>query len=307
MRPLIELPKQPPLRRPFLVMHLSGWTDAGLAGETCTTFLKTQWNGRTLAVFDADELLDFRARRPVVRIAAGAVESVAFSPIELSVADTGAERDAVVLTGPEPDFRWHAFTDEVVRVCAELGIGEAFGLGAFPAPSLHTNPVAVIGTSADPELARRLEVIPSVVELAGGIQSVLEDRLHREGIATTGVWARVPPYLAGGAHPPAALALAQALARLTGIELDVSELETAAKDHLEQVDAAIEQRPQIREFIDQVRTIMDQESDPSPEHVPSGDEIAAELERFLADQQPPGDEGLGGPPPGGPAGPTSGR
>jgi proteasome assembly chaperone (PAC2) family protein len=293
MRPLIELPELPELRRPFLLFHLAGWTDAGLAGETATVFLRARWNARTLAEFDSDELLDYRARRPVVRIAAGVVESVAYAPIEVAVGDTGAGRDVVLLTGPEPDFRWRAFSDEVVRVCAELGMTEAFGLGGFPAPSLHTNPIAVIGTSADPELARRLEVVPSVVELAGGIHSVLEERLHHEGIPTTGLWARVPPYLAGGAHPPAALALVQGLSRLTGIEVDLTELHAAAKDHLEQVEAAIDQRPQIKEFIDQVRALIDQEPDLNPGRVPSGEEIAAELERFLADQQPPGEEGRG--------------
>jgi predicted ATP-grasp superfamily ATP-dependent carboligase len=214
---------------------------------------------------------------------------VAFSHIEVAVGDTGSGRDAVLLTGPEPDFRWQAFAGEVMRVCSELGVTEVFGLGAFPAPSLHSDPVAIIGTSADPDLARRLEVVPSVVELAGGIQSLLEERLHQQGIPATGLWARVPPYLAGGTHPPAALALARALGRLVETELDLTELEAAAKDHLEQVDAAIDERPQIKEFIEQVRAVMESDPDTDPSRVPSGEEIAAELEKFLADQPPEGD------------------
>lgn len=288
MRPLIHLPDDlPPLRDPFLVMHLDGWTDAGMAGETAAVFLRNRWTARTLARFDPDELIDYRARRPIVRISDGVIESLSWSDIELSHASTSNDRDALLLTGPEPDMRWHAFADEVTRICHELGVTEAFGLGAFPAPALHTSPVMVISTSADPELARRLDRVEAVVELGAGVQAVLEKRLHQEGIPTMGLWARVPPYLAGGAHPPAALALLRTLIMLTGAEIDLTELEAAANDHLKQVESAISERPQIGEFIDQIRTIVEQGEEP----VISGDEIAAEFERFLSQQQPPRDQG----------------
>jgi predicted ATP-grasp superfamily ATP-dependent carboligase len=287
MRSLIELPDDlPPFRDPFLVMHMEGWTDAGMAGETAAVFLRNRWNASTLARFDPDELIDYRARRPIVRIANGVIESLSWSQIELSYAVTSNDRHAILLTGPEPDMRWQAFSDEVASICRELGVTEAFGLGAFPAPALHTSPVMVISTSADPELARRLDTVEAVVELGAGVQAVLEERLHHEGIATMGLWARVPPYLAGGAHPPAALALLRTLIMLTGAEIDLSELESAANDHLKQVESAISERPQIGEFIDQIRTIVEQGED---EPVPTGDEIAAEFERFLSQRQPPRD------------------
>jgi proteasome assembly chaperone (PAC2) family protein len=283
MGKLLELTERPALRDPFLVVHLTGWTDAGLAGQTAAVFLHSRWNARTLGTFDADELLDFRDRRPVVRLASGTIEEVRWSPIELSLAAPGGERDALLLTGPEPDFRWGGFCEHVVDACRELGVGEVFGLGGFPAPAVHTDPVPVVGTSADPELAGRLETVPALVELPAGIQTVLEERLHRAGIQATGLWARVPPYLAGGSHPPAALVLVRTLAGLAGVEVDVTELEAASKDHLEQVEQAIRERPQIAEFIEQIRGLVEQGAD---DRVPSGDQIAAELELFLREQPP---------------------
>jgi proteasome assembly chaperone (PAC2) family protein len=286
MATLLDLTDPPELRDPFLVVHLHGWTDAGLAGQTAAVFLRSRWNATPLAAFDADELIDFRARRPVARLASGTIEEVTWSPTELLVANPD-ERDAVMLVGPEPDFRWRAFCDEVVEACRRLEVVEVFGLGAFPAPALHTDPVAVVGTSADPDLAARLETVPVIVELSAGIQTVLEERLHRAGIPATGLWARVPPYLAGGAHPPAALALVQTLGRLTGVGIETTELEAATKDHLEQVEQAIRERPQIAEFVDQIRGMVEQGAD---ERIPSGDEIAAELERFLGQNPPDGTE-----------------
>src|SRR5918994_460996 len=275
----------PELRDPFLVVHLHGWTDAGLAGQTAAVFLRERWNATTLATFDADELIDFRARRPVVRLASGTIEEVTWSPTELLAATPGGERDALLLVGPEPDFRWRAFCDEVVEACRRLRVTEVFGLGAFPAPALHTDPVAVVGTSADPDLAARLETVAVIVELSAGIQTVLEDRLHQAGIPATGLWARVPPYLAGGTHPPGALALVETLGRLAGVEVENTEPEAASQDPLEQVEQAIRERPQIPEVLDQIRGMVEQGAD---ERIPSGDEIAAELERFLG-QNPPED------------------
>jgi hypothetical protein len=144
----------------------------------------------------------------------------------------------------------------------------------------------VFGTSPEPALAERLDTVAAVVELAGGIQSVLEQRLHAGGIPATGLWARVPPYLAGGPHPPAALALARSLSRVARIDIDTTELEAASKDHLEQVDIAIRERPQIAEFIEQIRNLVEQ----GDQRIPSGDEIAAELERFLSQQHPPDEQ-----------------
>jgi predicted ATP-grasp superfamily ATP-dependent carboligase len=287
-RDLLEFTGEPPaLERPFLVMHLSGWTDAGLAGQTAMTFLRARWNARALGQFDSDELIDYRARRPVVRLASGSIEHIGWSPIELLHGTTvDGARHALLLAGPEPDLRWHAFADQVVDACQQLGVTEVFGLGAFPAPALHTDPVLVVSTSADPDLAERLATVPAVVELAAGVQTVLEERLHRAGIPAMGLWARVPPYLAGGGHPPAAFELVRTLERLAGVAIDSTELQAASKEHLEQVDLAIAQRPQIAEFVEQIRSMVEQGAE---QRVPSGEEIAAELEQFLS-QQPPDDD-----------------
>ncbi|HEX2375900.1 MAG TPA: PAC2 family protein, partial [Actinomycetota bacterium] len=76
MGKLLDLGDSSGLRDPFLVIHLHGWTDAGMAGQTAAVFLRSRWNATPLATFDADELIDYRARRPVVRLASGLIEEV---------------------------------------------------------------------------------------------------------------------------------------------------------------------------------------------------------------------------------------
>jgi len=69
--------------------------------------------------------------------------------------------------------------------------------------------------------------------------------------------------------------------------VDATELEAATKEHIEQVEQAIRERPQIAEFVEQIRNMVDQGGE---QRLPSGDEIADELERFLSQQPPPDDE-----------------
>ncbi|MGH2814651.1 MAG: PAC2 family protein, partial [Actinomycetota bacterium] len=80
MARLLDLTDPPELRDPFLVVHLHGWQDAGLAGQTAAVFLRSRWNATDLATFDTDELIDFRSRRPVVRLDGGTIEEVTWSP-----------------------------------------------------------------------------------------------------------------------------------------------------------------------------------------------------------------------------------
>lgn len=284
MEPLIRLDLPHELDRPFLLVQMSGWSDAGFAAQSAVGFLRTAWNAEPAGHIDLDELLDYRSRRPLVRLVGGVIEAVEFAPLELLVGTAPDGRSALLLTGPEPDLRWHRFATEVTQLCQRLAIAEMFGLGAFPAPALHTDPVAVLGTSTRVELATRLDTSAEAIELPGGVQSLLEQRLGDAGIAATGLWARVPPYLAAGPFPAASLALVQALSRLLGISLDTADLESASAEHLRHVEQAAQERPQVAEMIDQMRQMV---GDGRRQPMASGDDIAAELEQFLLHQAHP--------------------
>src|SRR5581483_8163243 len=102
--------------QPVLVMCLEGWIDAGLgAGAAMATLLA----GRTaddVARWDADELVDHRARRPVVHIADGVSSGITWPEIDLRATTDDNGRDMLLLVGPEPDMRWHAFAGSVTTL-----------------------------------------------------------------------------------------------------------------------------------------------------------------------------------------------
>lgn len=267
----------------MLVVHLEGWIDAGLAGATALASLLEGLESEEVAVFDADELVDYRARRPTLRIADGVTEGLTWRAPRLLLATDRGGHDMLVLAGPEPDLRWHAFADAVTELVSGLGVRMLVGLGAFPAPVPHTRPVRLAATASSQELAARVGFVAGTIEVPAGVNAVLEERLAATGVPAVGLWARVPHYVAGFPYPPAAAALLSGLAAVAGLTVDTTELDTTSDVALRRVDELIANSEEHRAMVAQLEASVDSaEGNPLDlGQIPSGDEIAAELQRFL--------------------------
>ena len=282
-----------PLQRPVLVMGLDGWVDAGLSGSNAVSALLGSMRTETLITFDADQLVDHRSRRPVQRIVNGVLESVTYTEIQIRHGADAAGNDVLLLVGPEPDYRWRAFTTELTELCAELGVRLAVGLGGFPAPMPHTRPTRIIATAIDQVLANDVGFIPGVREVPAGIHAALLKGFESQGIPALSLWAMVPHYVSGMPYPDASVGLLDHLARLGGISVDVTELRAAAGVTKTRIDGLIAQNPEHVAMVEQLERQLEAEAaggstgDHPPldmENLPSGDEIAAELQRFLREE-----------------------
>lgn len=272
----------PPLRRPLLVCALEGFVDAGAVASTAGMFLRHRWQSELVATFDGDALIDYRARRPTAVLDAGVLRRVEWPDLELFAATVEGEQDALLLLGPEPDMAWRAFCEELVTVCRDLEVAGVVGLGAYPAAAPHTRPVRIMRASntAAGELAHRTPGIPGYTGPVG-IGSAVQSILAEHGIPAVGLWAEVPHYIAGSPNPQGALALVRVLADLFGVGVDTTELEAAAKLHREQVDEAVAEHTDAGEMIAALERHADSGDDVE---LPTGDDIAAEIERFLRTQ-----------------------
>ncbi|HEV2369592.1 MAG TPA: PAC2 family protein, partial [Acidimicrobiales bacterium] len=268
---------------PLLVVQLEGWVDAGLAAATATAALLEGRDAETVADFDADTLIDYRARRPVVRIVDGVNSGLTWRVPRLLLTQDRAGRDLLLLVGPEPDMKWQAFVTDVVELARELGVRMAVGLGAFPAPVPHTRPVRIAATATDPAMAARVGFVAGTIEVPAGVQAALELAMSSAGIPAVGLWARVPHYVSGMPYPAGSAALLSALAQAGDITLDTAALETAADAARGRVDELIAASEEHRSMVSQLEASVDgAEGTPLDlGEIPSGDEIAAELQRFL--------------------------
>ena len=156
-------------------------------------------------------------------------------------------------------------------------------LGAFLADVPHTLETPVTGSAGDARRALELGLSTSRYEGPTGIVGVLHDAFAKAGVATASIWAAVPHYLPGGPNPKAALALVRKTSAFLGVPVETDTLERAAETWESQVSETVAENDELASYVRQLEQVASQRQG-LPE-MPSGDALAAELERFLKDQR----------------------
>lgn len=264
-----------------LLVALEGWIDAGLGASGAVTHLLP--GSSRVVEFDGEDLLDRRARRPVVELSDGRLIDLTWPTIQVR-ATTGRDGTPIgLLVGPEPDYHWRRFVDAVAALVRELRVRLVVSLGAFPAPAPHTRPVRVAATSPNEALVAKVGTVPGRLTVPAGIEAPIELAVHAAGVPVLGLWARVPHYVANFPFPAASAALLETVATVGEVAIDVTGLYTAADAARQQVDELIGQSGEHQAMVRQLEERLD-EAEGNPldlGEIPSGDQIAAELERYL--------------------------
>lgn len=281
---MYELIERPDLEEPVLVLALQGWIDAGLAAATAGETLAAELDAVTVARFATDELIDYRARRPVVHMVDGVLRGLTWPSIELRAATDAEGRELLLLIGSEPDRLWHRFTDDVVTLALDLGARLCVGLGAYPFALPHTRTPQVACTASTADLAA-LGFLRASLDFPGGVQAAVEQRCDSRGIPALGVWAQVPHYVPPGMpYPASSVALIEALGRVGELSLPLGDLPARASSTNTRLDELIAQNPEHEAMLRQLEQAHEQTVGPDafrPQDIPTGDELAEEVERFL--------------------------
>jgi proteasome assembly chaperone (PAC2) family protein len=271
------------LRAPAMVCAFKGWNDAGESASSALTFLGAGLGAQRFAVIDPEEFVDFQATRPTVKLIGGRQREIEWPDIEVyEVRVPRASRDLIIVTGPEPAYRWRTFGETVIELAEVLGVQLVVTLGALLADVPHSRPVGVTAFATDDALVDRLNLEPPTYEGPTGIVGVLHDACARAGMPSASLWAAVPHYVAVVPNPKGSLALLRRLESLVGITVDAKELEDAASEYERQVSRAVEMDPDVQAFVERLeRTADEEEGAPDPSQLPSGDVLAREFQRFL--------------------------
>jgi proteasome assembly chaperone (PAC2) family protein len=304
-RTVIHIESMPELRAPVLLCAFTGWSDGGIASSGALSFLLSKWKTERFAEVDAETIYVYTTTRPTATIIGPGERSLRWPALALhAVRIPHADHDLVVLVGPEPDLRWKACAEAIVRLAQRLGASQLVTLGCFLATVPHRGAVPLVGLSADPDLRRRLEALgTSETDYQGptAFTTALVTAGAQAGLPSASLWAAAPAYLQGGSNPKIAAALLRGVERLIGTELGIVELETAGRDLERRVDEALSARPDLQQFVSGLGGSSTEsesaEPDPSTERteLPTPKEFLAEMEDFLRDlrREGPGGEGRG--------------
>jgi len=265
---------RPVLNDPVALIAFGGWGDAGDSASLAAEVFVNSLDSEIIASFDPDEHYDFQVRRPMVLLGEGETRFLSWPENELHVI-RGSDEDMVVLVGEEPNYKWKAFTNELIEALQVLGVTRAVTLGAFIGQVAHTLPVPLIGSSNRPDALTLHGLRPSSYQGPTGIVGVLNQALGNAGIDVISVWAAVPHYLSNQDYPPAVEALTLKASELTGVSVDIAALSAKSRQFRETVDQALETNSELQQYVSQLEQEADQEE------VVEVDNLVTEIEDFL--------------------------
>lgn len=268
----------------ILVHAFTGFLDAGLAvGHAVRAALSG--SHRLIAQYDLDEVLDYRARRPPLTFVDDHFAAVEWPSIAVHEVTDANGRVFCLLSGPEPDYRWQAFITATMGMIEQMGVDLTVGLSAVPWPTPHTRPLGVTIHGTDPRLLPTADSLLGTITVPGHLGGLLELRLGEAGRDAIGIAAHVPHYLTQVDYPRAAVTMLDALRESTGIAVSVDDLQPAALRAEAEVAVQVEQSQEFAAVLDALEQQYDQVMavrSESEQDLPSADEIAAQVEQFLA-------------------------
>jgi PAC2 family len=277
--PLYRLAEDmPQLRDAVLVASFDGWVDAAEAASGAVARVAGE-AAAAVATFDPDALFDYRSRRPVLDVQDGRLSDLRWPELTIRHVRLGG-RDVLVFSGAEPDLRWAQLAADAVDLARRLNVTEWVSLGAVPGAVAHTRPVPVMATASEDGLLDEPAGPEGLLRVPSAALSVLEMAVTEAGTPAVGFYAQVPPYASIG-YAAASIALVQRFARHLGVGIDLEPLIEAEREQRARYDAAVAGDAMLRETVARLESAA---GDIESEQLPSGDDLAREIERFLRRQ-----------------------
>jgi predicted ATP-grasp superfamily ATP-dependent carboligase len=276
-----------------MLVHLEGFMDAGAAGRLLTEHLLDAFDHKTVARFDTDRLLDYRSRRPLMTFDDGHWESYDRPELAIHLVSDADDKQFLLLTGPEPDHEWELFVAAVRSLTQRLGAGPMITYFGVPMGIPHTRPLGVITHATRPGLVTPKVPLPSKLQVPASASALMEFRFGEAGLDAIGFVVQVPHYLAQAAYPTASLTLLDSVLEATGLDLPALELREAADRTNALIDRQVAESSEVADLVRGLEEQYDAavaaaESEDllaEGEQMPTADELAAQFEQFLAEQQ----------------------
>lgn len=278
---------------PVLVTALEGFLDAGNASALAIAHLTSLGTGRVVASFEVDEFYDYRARRPPLSFHEDHYADYEAPRLVVRLMEDKLGSPYLLMSGPEPDIRWEAFARAVRAVVEHFEVRLVVSLGSVPMAVPHTRPVQLTNHATAQRLLVQENVWKGEIRVPASAQSLLELRLGEWGHDAMGFVAHIPHYVAQYDYPSAATSLLEGLEDVTGLQWDQGALKEAAEARQIEIATQIADSDDVRDVVSGLEQQYDAYHTKAAnllaedEPLPSGEEIGAQFEQFLARLEDP--------------------
>lgn len=274
-----------------LVAGLTGFADAGGAVAQFTRYVLDTIQSAEVAVFDNDALLDYRARRPTILFDQDHLAEYSAPRLILSLAHDEFGKQFLLLSGYEPDFQWERFADALFQLMERFSVTSTTWVHAIPMPVPHTRPIRVTVSGNRSDLTESMSAWKPRTQAPANFLHLVEFRLQNTDTPVVGFVLLVPHYLSDTEYPLAAVAALENVSTATGLIFPTERLREEGREFLGKIEEQVTGNDELRRLVATLEERHDayMEGNPLPSpltdefgSVPSADEIAAELEKFLA-------------------------
>jgi PAC2 family len=285
----------PELRGLNLVMGFTGFADAGHVVKQITAELLDTPDAARVAEFDADQLIDYRTRRPQVSFVEDHLQDYQAPRLALYRLVDGLGSPFLLLAGFEPDLQWERFARAVVGIVEELDVNLVTWIHSIPMPVPHTRPMGVTVHGNRPELIEGISVWKPTVEVPAAVGHLLELRLTEAGRNVAGYVMHVPHYLAEAEYPTAAVAGLEYLGAATSLMLPTDRLREAGREVGRQIAEQLDASEDVQQVVSRLETRYDENAEGTVrrslladenDQLPNADALGAAVEAYLARKEP---------------------
>jgi proteasome assembly chaperone (PAC2) family protein len=271
-----------PLRDPVLVIALRGWFDVAGVATGALEWCIQERSVTVVASIDPDPFFDFTQERPETFIDEDGDRHIRWPENDfLVVRFPEGSRDLVLMSGVEPHLHWTTFADCIVEAAQQLKCSVVVTVGAAAEGVPHPRSPQVFGSTTNGALARRLGLSRPQYQGPTGVVGVIQERLDREGLTGVALRVGVPHYLSNAQHPKSSAALLRHLEHVLGVPTSHGMMYEEIQRWEELHDAAVDGDQQTEHYVKMLEEEYDRRTEAS---VPTGDDLAAEFERFLREE-----------------------
>ncbi len=271
------------LNRPVLIVAFKGLFDASGSATSALEWLIEKSESENIGEIDSETFFDFTQERPLISFDKNGERALTWPANKIVAMKTKEnERDLLAISGVEPHLRWRTFSELLIELVNKSNAESVLTLGSMVGMTPHSRPLTVTGSSTNPELAERLHLEKPSYQGPTGIVGVLHDALDRSKIPVISLRVSVPHYVPDAPNPKATRALLRRFEQVTGVTTEYEELDGPAADWQKQVDSAVASDDEITAYVTRLETAIDEDEN----LLPSGDDLAAEFEAFLREQDP---------------------
>lgn len=285
-----------------LVAALTGFADAGSAVALLTSHLRDELNPETVALFDNEHLLDYRARRPIFTFEQDRLTEYTPPRLSLELLHDDLDRPFLLLSGFEPDFRWESFVASVLGLIEHFDVSTVTWVHSIPMPVPHTRPIGVTVSGNRPDLIEAMSVWRPETQLPANVLHLLEYSLQDSDRGVAGFVLLVPHYLADTEYPDSVVKSLECVMAATRLILPTDAVREEGREFVSRIDEQVAENGELGKLVGALQKRYDaymegQQPMRSPltdsdGELPTADEIAAELEKFLANRPPADDDPL---------------